>query len=259
MFRRISIPAFLALIALFGASVSLGEVGQVGTLRVTFGGGFSPHALPRHRLAPVTVSIEGSIATTDGSHPPALRRLEVALNRHGRLSARGLPSCTAPLLQSTTTQSALARCRPALVGRGRFRADVDLSGQAQVPATGTILVFNGRQKGKPALLLHLYGTVPVRATFVLPLAIERRSSGEFGTVLSAKVPTLAGGQGSITSIEMTIGREYNYRGQRRSYIAASCSAPDGFPEAVFSFARGSFYFADHEQFHTTLTRDCRVR
>ena len=78
-------------------------------------------------------------------------------------------------------------------------------------------------------MLHLYGTVPVRATFVLPLAISHRATGQFGTFLSATVPVLAGGLGSITDIDLKIGREYAYRGQRRGFFSASCAAPAGFP------------------------------
>ncbi|HEX2707878.1 MAG TPA: hypothetical protein VHM66_07725 [Solirubrobacterales bacterium] len=106
----------LALAVLLGAGVARGELSQKGERRISFDGGFTPRSLPRDRPAPVTVSIEGSIGTTDGTHPPALRRLEIALNRNGRLSTRGLPACTSPLLQSTSTEAALERCRPALVG-----------------------------------------------------------------------------------------------------------------------------------------------
>ena len=258
MRKRLVIVAVLLASALFGASVTRGELSQNGNLRISFGGDFAPRSLPRDRFAPVTVSIEGAISTTDGSHPPALSRFEIALNRNGRLSTRGLPVCTGPALQSTTTEAALARCRPALVGHGSFKADVQAT-EATTPARGTILIFNARLKGRPALLLHFYGTVPVRATFVLPLLIGHRSAGPFGTVLATKIETLAGGAGSITEIDLSIGREYAYRGQRRSFISASCAAPAGFPGAVFTFARGSFYFADGRQIHTTLTRDCRVR
>jgi hypothetical protein len=256
---RLLIPALLAIAALLGAGVAHGELSQNGDLRISFDGGFSPRSLPRDRPAPVTVKIEGAIGTTDGSHPPALRRLEIALNRNGKLSTQGLPACTSSQLQSTTTHTALERCRPALVGRGSFGAAVAFPSLNPFPAKGTILAFNGRQGGRAALLLHLYGTTPVRATFVLPLIISDKGTGQFGTVLSAKVPTLAGGLGSITNIALTIGRNYTYRGQPHSFISASCAAPAGFPGAVFSFARGSFYFADGRKLNTTLARDCHVR
>jgi hypothetical protein len=258
MRRSLVIAALLALAALIGVGAAHGEIFQKGTLRIFFDGGFAPRSLPRDRLAPVTISIDGSIATTDGSHPPPVRRLEFSLNRDGRLSTRGLPVCSSGLLQSTTSESALARCRPALVGHGSFRADLD-SNQSAIPVAGTILAFNSRLQGKPALLLHLYGTVPVRATFVLPLTIGHRAKGQFGTVLRAKVPTLAAGLGSITDVTLKIGRQFSFEGKRRSFISASCAAPAGFQGAVFPFARGSFYFAGHTRIDIPLTRDCRVR
>jgi hypothetical protein len=256
---RLLLPVLLVVAGLLGAGLAQAELSQDGNVRISFSGGFSPHALPRDRLAPVRIDIRGAIGTTDGSHPPPVRRIEVALNRHGRLSTQGLPACTGPLLQSTSTEVALQRCRPALVGRGRFGAEVEFPSTNPVLATGTLLAFYGRNSGRPALLLHLYATTPVRTTFVLPLKISHRAKGLFGTVLSARIPTLAGGLGSVTEIDMTVGRNYTYRGQPRSFISASCPAPAGFPGAVFSLARGSFYFVGGKQIDTTLARDCRVR
>lgn len=258
MRRRIAISLLATLAALAAAAVASAELSQSGNLRISFDGDFSPRTLPRDHRAPVTVRVEGSITTTDGTHPPPLRRLEIALNRNGRISTEGLPACTAALLQSTSTQRALERCRPALVGRGSFGATL-ASETAPVPASGEVLAFNGRRRGRPALLLHLYVAVPARVTFVLPLSISRRTKGQFGTVLSAKVPKLAGGLGSITHIRLEIGRGYSYRGRRLSFLSASCAAPAGFPGAVFSFARGSFHFSGHRTLDTTLTRDCHVR
>ncbi|HWT89476.1 MAG TPA: hypothetical protein VN179_00040 [Solirubrobacterales bacterium] len=257
MRRRLAIPLLIALLSLASGTASQAEVEQVENLRVSFDADFAPNELPRDRPAPVKVHIEGRIATTDGTHPPALRWLEVSLHRNGRLSGKGLPVCSAPFLQSTSTRTALARCRPALVGRGSFRADVQLG--RSIPATGTILAFNSRRRGKPSLLLHLFAAVPVRFTLVVPLVIGHRAEGQFGTVLRAKIPRLGGGLGSITQIQLTIGRRYSFRGEPRSYASAACSAPAGFPGAVFSFARASFRFEAHREIRTTLVRDCRVR
>ncbi|MBK5219873.1 MAG: hypothetical protein JJE35_08810 [Thermoleophilia bacterium] len=258
MRRRVGIAVAAIAIALLGATLAHGDVRQLGTLRVFFDGSFAPHSLPRDRSVPVTVSVEGRISTTDGTHPPSLRRLKLELNRAGRLSTVGLPTCTAPQLQSTTHVGALAQCQPALVGNGRFAADLTAEGNP-VPTSGRILVFNARSQGKPALLLHLYGTTPVQATFVLPLEIQQRARGQFGTVLATRVPKLAGGIGSITEISLEIGREYTYRGQRRAYVSASCAAPEGFSVGIFPFLRGNFRFADGKVLETSLTGDCRVR
>jgi hypothetical protein len=244
-----------ALVVAWGTSVSA-ETAQDGNLRVTFNADFAPHVLPRLRAAPVKVEVEGRIATTDGSHPPPLRRLEVKLNRNGRIYSKGLPTCAAPRLQSTSTETALARCRPALVGNGNFRAEVKLG--REITAAGKILAFNSRHNGKPALLMHLFASAPVRFTLVVPLTIGHRSKGQFGTVLRAKIPRLGGDLGSVTEIDLTIGRQYSYAGKRRSYVSAACGAPSALDEAIFPFARGSFRFEGHRTFEETLLRVCHV-
>lgn len=259
MLRRLLPSICIAALGLLGAGMAQGELSQTGNLRISFSGDFTPRSLPRDRPAPINVHVKGAIGTTDGSHPPPVRRVEIALSRNGQLTTEGLPACTSARLQSTSTKEALARCRPALVGRGRFGAEIEFPSVEPFPATGRALAFFGTSKRRPALLLHLYLTTPVQTTFVLALKISREKKGQFGTVLTASIPSLAGGLGSVTEIDLTIGRTYTYRGQRRSFLSASCAAPAGFPGAVFSLARGSFFFADGRQIETTLTRDCRVR
>lgn len=257
MRRRFTIPLLVGLFALGLGTASRAEVEQAGNLRVTFNASFSPRELPRDRPAPVKVEIKGRIATTDGSHPPPLRWLEVEIHRSGQLSSKGLPACSAPTLQSTSTETALARCRSALVGSGSFRADVKLG--REIPATGEILAFNSRRRGKQALLLHFFAAVPVRFTLVVPLTIGHRQEGDFGTVLRAKIPKLGGDFGSITQLELKLARRYSFRGERRSYLSAACGAPASLPGAVFSFVRARFRFASHGEIRTTLLRDCLVR
>ena len=259
MQRRLAIPIAFALTAILCVGVARGELNQSGNLRIAFDGSFTPHTLPRDRPAPITVHLGGSIRTVDGSRPPQLRRMVVAINREGRLFTRGLPACPAGLLQATTTQAARERCQGALVGKGSFVANVDFPGLATFPARGEMLAFNGRSDGRPALLMHFYVSTPVQATLVIPFKISHRARGEFGTVLSARIPKLAGDRGYLTDIGLTIGRKFRFGGIPHSLISASCAAPAGFPGAVFEFAKGSFYFADGQKLTTSLTRNCRVR
>lgn len=251
--------AFAALVASAPAKVKEFEIIQKENLRVKFGAEFTPSTLPRKRPAPIAVEIAGSITTTDGSHPPPLRRLEMEINRHGRIETTGLPTCTAPLLQATTTKEALARCKPALVGRGSFGAQLALGGGKDVPATGRTLVFNSRHGGKSALLLHLFIGVPVRVTMVVPITIGHRENGDFGTVLRANIPKLGGDLGSVTEIELKIGRRYAFGGKRRSYLGAACSAPEGVESVPFPFLRGLFRFEAHRKIVASLLKSCTVR
>lgn len=245
----------LALCLALGAAASA-ETEQKGDVRVTVDGRFAPKKLPRNRLAGISFEFTGTVSTTDGSHPPPLKQLQVAINRHGQLSAVGLPICSAGALQSTSSEAALALCRRALVGRGSFEVDVPF---AETTARGRVLAFNSRRHGRPTLLLHLFVTVPVRVTLIVPLAISHSAKGDFGTELSGNVPKLAGGLGAITHIDLTLGRSYRYRGQRRNYLSASCSAPAELTLAAFPLVKGTFTFSDGKRFRAKLTRFCHVR
>ena len=257
--RRLAIATALAAGLLVVAGAAQGELIQRGNLRVSFDGELLPRALPREHRAPVTVRLDGSVGTVDGSRPPQLREISVAVNRAGRLFVAGLPTCPAAALQQTSSEAALDLCRSALVGHGRFAANVDFPGAPPIPAQGKVLVFNSRIQGQPGMLLHLYGSSPVRAAFVLPFKITRRSQGEFGTVFSTRIPKLASDLGYVTDIELTIGRRYHYAGRRRSFLSASCAAPAGFPGAVFQLAKATFSFAGGKRLTSRLSRDCKVR
>lgn len=256
--RRLAIAtALLACLPIGIASAR--QFVQEGTLRVAFDARLLPHSLPRERPAPVTVHLSGAIRTTDGTPPPQLREISIAMNRAGIVSVVGLPRCRAPELQQTSTEAARAICRGALVGRGRFAASVDFPGAPIFPASGTALLFNSSTKRRPGLLLHLYGSSPVRAAFVLRFKIRRQSRGEFGTIFSTRIPELASDRGYVTDIGLEIGRRYTYRGDERSFISASCAAPDGFPGAFFELAKATFTFAGGQRLVSHLPGDCKVR
>lgn len=255
--RRIATLALLLTACGALAAGAGAEVIQSGGVRVNFHADFAPVALPREAPAPITVDVGGKISSTDGGHPPALRQMRIELNSAGRIETRGLPACTPSLLQSTSNAAARERCGPAQVGTGSFQVQLRTSGEP-VLVNGRALVFNGIIDGQAGMLIHIYVTEPVNVTLVIPLTISRRG-GQFGTVLTTNVPSLAGGSGSITQLQLKIGRQYTYGGHRRSYLSATCAAPAGFPGAVFSFARGTFIFTGGQRLHTTLTRECQVR
>jgi hypothetical protein len=257
--RRLLGLSLVAALAAVGAGAAQGELTREGNLIVSLKGDILPRDLPRDRLAPVRVRVEGAIKTVNGNRPPELRRLAIALNRSGKLFSRGLPRCTAGELQQTSTKGALATCGPALVGRGRFEANVALPSLAPFPAKGALLAFNARRGGRQAILIHIYGSSPTPLTFILPLTINQRGDGTFGTLLSARLPRIASELGYVTSVRFTIGRRYRHQGQARSFLSASCAAPKGFPGAIFPFAKGTFSFSNGQKLTTSLVRDCRVR
>ncbi len=256
--RRIAIAAVLLACLPIGIA-SAREFVQKGNLRVAFDARLLPYALPREKEAPVTVRLAGAIRTVDGSPPPPLREISIAMNRAGVVSVAGLPSCKASELQQTSTEAALAECRDALVGSGHFAANVDFPGAPIFPARGRVLVFNSSTRKQPGLLLHLFGSSPVRAAFVQPFKITRQRNGKFGTVFSTRIPELASDQGYVTDIDLEIGRRYTYRGSKRSFISASCAAPAGFTAVPYELAKATFAFAGNQRLVSHLPGECKVR
>jgi hypothetical protein len=257
--RRLVIPTIIAVAALLCAGLAGAELSQNGNLRLQFSGRIAPKKLPRTATAPVTVRVSGAIGTVDGQRPPDLSKIAIAFNRYGRVSTEGLPVCDAAELEQTTSKGAREACGGALVGHGGYKANVALPGRETFPVRGDILAFNSSKNGRPALLLHIYGSSPVQLVFVLTFRIVRVAEGTFGTIFVARIPKLAAELGYVTNINLTFGRRYTYEGQRRSFLSAKCAAPAGFPGAIFTLARGSFSFDNGQRISTSLGRNCWVR
>jgi hypothetical protein len=257
--RRLAIATTLTLVALLGAGLANAELSQQGNLRLNFSGRIAPKKLPRRNLAPVTVRVRGAIGTADGRRPPELRKIAIGFNRYGRVSTRGLPVCLPGELEQTTSKTARERCGGALVGHGRFKANVELNGHEPFPVAGNALAFNSSRNGRPALLLHIYGSNPVQLVIVLDFKIVRLKEGTFGTLFVARIPRIAAEVGYVTNLNLTFGRRYTYHGKPRSFLSARCAAPSGFPGAIFTLARGKFDFSNGQTISTAVARNCWVR
>ncbi len=251
------LPAVVGLLAA-GAAIANAELTASGDLFVRFDGGIAPKALPRHGMAPVSVQVEGVVTTLSGDQPPALREITIALNRGGRLDTEGLPVCHRRELEPSSSEEALQRCGPALVGTGSYSADIAFPEQSAFPSYGHVLAFNAVVGGRPAVLAHIYAAHPAPVTRVVAFRITERS-GTFRTVLSSEVPERLNRWGYLKRVKFDLFRTYTYRGRLHSYLSASCAAPPGFPGAVFPFARATMAFADGRTLSSTLTRTCRVR
>jgi hypothetical protein len=246
----LSVVAFAVLGGPAGA-----EVVQKGDVRVEFEGGLAPKALPRTGSAPVRVSVGARITALRASDPPRLRRISIAINGAGRFDPGALPVCTVRDIQPSTTQNALKVCGSSLVGTGTFAAKILLPQQASFPAGGKLYAFNGRYRGHPAILAHVYGTEPVPTSFTLPFVLTTRK-GELGTVMTASLAEATGKAGYIT--ELSLDLDGSGDSGRTPYLSASCPAPKGFGSATFPFAEATLDFG-RVKLESTLTRNCEVR
>jgi hypothetical protein len=256
--KRIGMVAIVTAVFVMAASLAQAELTERGDLFVRFNGGIEPNALPRAIRAPISVSISGAVKTLSGERPPALRRIEIAINRGGRLETRGLPVCRRHQIDPSTSSEALEACGRALVGRGSYAAQVAFPEQVDFPSQGRILAFNAIVGGQRAILAHIYGTEPVPITRIVVFRI-RASRGTYGTILTGSLPASLNRYGYVKRISLSLHRTYIHRGRSRSYLSAACAAPAGFPGAVFPFAHASMTFEDGRTLSSTLTRSCRVR
>jgi hypothetical protein len=183
--------------------------------------------------------VSAGIGTVDGSHPPAARTATIDFDRNGTINSRGLPSCRAGKLQARTTAAARAACRNAIVGSGTTKVEVEFAEQAPFTASGPLVLFNGGVRGgKTTMFIHAYVSVPAPTAIVTTVVVKRRRDGRFGTRAVARIPSIAGGSGSVTSFSLKIRRSFSHRGKRRSYLTARCATGRFFARADVAFRGG---------------------
>jgi hypothetical protein len=192
-----------------------------GNLVFTIEGSITPLKLPRKKPAPVKLSIEGSIATNDGTHPPPVKELFLEFDRNGHLNTEGLASCTVGKLQSTLTNQAKAKCSKALIGTGRAMAEIAFPEQAPFSAGGPLLIFNGSRGNKQMLIFHVYAKVPAPTTFVTT-AVIGKGKGPYGTSARVRVPAITSGQGSLIGFKASIKKTFRVKGHKQSVLTATC-------------------------------------
>ncbi len=259
--RWLAVAATVAILVASAVGLAVlasGAVIQRGNLRITVLGQVKPFRLPRKEPAPIAVFIAGHLANTEGGTPPQLQGMTIKVNRHGRIERRGLPVCQLHQIQPATTARAKSICGDALVGSGRFWAEIVFADQGAYRTRGHLLVFNGRKDKRPVLFAHVFTTKPFATSFVLTFAIRHIAHGRYGTLLSASLPESLGEWGYLDRIKLTVRRKYIYRGTQRSFFATACPAPKGFDTAVFPLALVQFSFAGETDLEVPLTKSCRV-
>jgi hypothetical protein len=222
------------------------EVVQVGNLFLADNGGLAPSRLPKLERAPVTARLLGEIGTVDGSHPPALRTVDLDVDRSVRIDALGIPSCRLSQLLARSTTDAKHACPDAIVGSGKAEVEVAFPEQAPFSATGPLVLFNGGVSGgTTTFYLHAYVDVPAPTAIVTTAKVSRIHKGRFGLEVLASIPKIAGGAGSVTKFELKVGRTFTYGGAKRSLLTANC--PDGHYETKgqATFSDGTQIGVDH--------------
>jgi hypothetical protein len=182
--------------------------------------------------------------------------IELGLPKQGILDTRGLPVCSPRQLRFATSQDAWRACGPAIVGRGRLRAEAVIPNQPPLEINARMLAFNARIGGRRAVVLHAFGEkLPIAV--VLSFLIGR-GDGRLGTTMVARLPRALGPWPRFAHFEMTLSRRFSYRGRMHSYLSASCPIPPALTAGFFSLARASFTLGGGGEIGTGITRGCRA-
>jgi len=200
-----------------------------GNVELILNGGFTPTKLPKNKLAPIHLKIEGAINTLDGSHPSPLTEVIVETDKNGTINAKGLAKCTAGKLAARTTNAAKKACPKAIVGEGKTDVEIAFPEQKPFIIHSRLLAFNGGVSGgKTTIYIHAFLSNPVSAAVVTTVKVSKIHNGRYGTKSVATIPPIAG-EGAVRKFQLEFFRMFTYRGKKQSYLLAKC--PDGKLEA----------------------------
>ena len=241
------LAAAIAVVVLAGLTV-VGSVAAkpekviLGNLEVEYDGGFSPQALPKNNLTPISFFLWSKIRAVDGKHPPALKEFKLEGDKNVQIDVKGVPACTSGKLQSQTTTAARKACgSETIVGEGTTEVEVEFPEQPPIYVKSELLAFNGGFKGGvTTLFIHAYLTAPVAAAIVTTVKVKKVKKGRYGTESIATIPKIAGGSGSVTYFKLKFDK---------GILFAKC--PDGRLQA-----HGTGVFDDGTKASATVVRPC---
>lgn len=240
------LAAVIAVVALAGLTLvssvfAKPEKVTVGNLEVEFDGGFSPQALPKNKLTPITFFLWSKIKSVDGKHPPAVKEFKLEGDKNVEVNVKGVPTCTAGKLQAQTSDAARKVCGTAIVGEGTTEVEVQFPEQPPIDVKSDLIAFNGGfSGGTTTLFVHAYLTAPVTAAIVTTVKIKNVKKGRYGTEAIGKIPKIAGGSGSPTYFKLKF---------EKGFLMAKC--PDGRLQA-----HGTGVFTDGTKASATVIRPC---
>jgi hypothetical protein len=236
--KAIVVGACGVLLALLAAGSNAAII-KYGDLVLTADGEFSPHTLPRHRHAPVTIESRAGISGRNGAPPPKLEQAILDFDRDGLLTTKGLGVCPPSRIEQAGVAAARRICKGALVGTGTVSATVLIEGR-WIKVKAPLSLFNGP---KPAgavasVVAHAQPTSLPGEIYVVTIPIVK-TSGAYGYEATVEVPEIFNTSGVLTHVEAKIARRFRAGGRERSYISARCSDGSLEVHGHFTFEEGT--------------------
>lgn len=231
--RTRAVIAALGLIGIFvfvglGSSAAAAAGGEVpltakveGEVPVGFSFGVTPRRLPASEggVTRLTLDLAVTRPLYEGTWP-GLAMIEIGLDRSITVEPRGLPVChrlgaeAGPRIAPVRFHA----CAGAVVGR--VQGDVYFNYPEQSPflASGAGRIY--RAAGK-SLLLEIPLDFANESVWLVANVRPARKGGQ-GSEMTIKVPAISGGFGTLTHLDLELGRTFGRDGERIGYLEASC-------------------------------------
>jgi hypothetical protein len=172
-------------------------------------------------MAPVAVKLWGGVSTNDGTHPSALKELTFDLDRNSGVNAKGLPVCHPP--RRYRVPGDLRACRSAIIGSGSAHFEFAFPEYPPIRAPSNLTLYNGGHvRGVMTVYAVAFVDVPVPSAIVIPVEVRRIHDGRYGLHAVARIPPIAGGNGSLLDFNLKIKRLFEYQEMQKSYAMARC-------------------------------------
>jgi hypothetical protein len=227
MRKRLTFAMIAAVVA--AAAVSASALAVVGpapdgnTQEATIS--FKPTKLGKKVATPVTLAVTtktGTVSEPNGKPVPVTQAI-LDFDKGAAVFAKGYPTCPVSELENVSTEIALEKCKKAKIGGGAATVLLPSARGVTVENT-TVTAFNGvPQGGSPVVLLHVYGAVPIQTTQVLTGVVTKFGKEGYGPRLTVAVPLIAGGAGALTDFQVSVFKNFNYKGKKRSYVSSTCA------------------------------------
>jgi hypothetical protein len=189
--------ATLVVAATAGSVATLSHSEQLDDLLPNVHAGFAAEPAPipvsSEGRIPVSLRLTDSIWTDDGSHPSAATQLRFEFDRSFRLDLSGVARCSGGIHSDIRTE--VGRCAKAKFASGKMKVRVAF------PEQGTPIVVAGDAIAYKAnsrkVFIRAYLPAPITSEISIPVTVGRSAAGAYGVQMTATVPKLAGGFGSL--------------------------------------------------------------
>jgi hypothetical protein len=195
------------------------------TVQATFSARPTPIPSPSQGRVPVSLRMADRIATMDGSHPPAATEVQVEFDQRFRLDMTDFATCSP--LQGRDSERSRGPCEVGELAAGRLEAETQFPEQGPLRVSGEATAY---KTGPRSMLIAAYLGAPVTGFMLIRVKIEEVSGVRYGVKLTATVPTLAGGSGSLTYLGLRF---------RKGVFSAACRSGRLQSSVTNSLADGS--------------------